>query len=67
MSRASESFLNSLNVRRRYGDVSDMWLFRRLSDSSGFPKPLIIAGRKYWKMSELVDWENRQEDSNQAA
>ena len=67
MSKASEVFLSSTNVRRRYGDVSDMWIWRRLSDDSGFPTPLIIAGRRYWKMSELICWENAQEESTQAA
>jgi predicted DNA-binding transcriptional regulator AlpA len=34
-----------------------MWLWRRLKDGSGFPKPLEICGRRFWKLSDLVAWE----------
>jgi predicted DNA-binding transcriptional regulator AlpA len=43
-------------VRARYGDVSDMWLHRRLRDSD-FPKPLVINGRRFWRISDLEAWE----------
>lgn len=35
-----------------------MWLHRRLNDDSGFPQPdLVVAGRRFWKLSSLVNWE----------
>src|SRR3954447_6194300 len=44
-------------VRRRYGR-SDMWLWRLLQDEkSGFPKPLIIKSRRYWRLADLKRWE----------
>jgi hypothetical protein len=57
--RADEDdrYLNSRQVRARYADVSDMWLHQRLKDDSGFPKPLEICGRRFWKLSDLLDWE----------
>jgi predicted DNA-binding transcriptional regulator AlpA len=52
-----DRFLNSRQVRRRYGDSSDMWLWRRLNDQSGFPPPINISGRRFWKLNDLVAWE----------
>jgi hypothetical protein len=37
-----------------------MWIHRRLTDASGFPKPLYIAGIRHWRLSELMAWERRQ-------
>ena len=52
-----ERLLNAGQVRRRYGNASDMWLWRRLHDSSGFPQPIVICGRRFWKLCALVEWE----------
>ena len=54
---AGDRLLNSRTVRRRYDDASDMWLWRRLNDGSGFPRPLEIRGRRFWRLSELIEWE----------
>jgi predicted DNA-binding transcriptional regulator AlpA len=55
-------------LRRRYG-VSDMSLWRWQKDQSlGFPKPLRINGRRFWKLSELEAWEvSRMKGANNAA
>ena len=34
-----EKLINSRQVREMFGGVSEMWLWRRLHDDSGFPKP----------------------------
>ena len=52
-----ERLLTAAQVKRRYGNASDMWLWRRLHDSSGFPQPLVICGRRFWKQSALIEWE----------
>ena len=53
----NDFFLPSREVRRRYG-VSDMGLWRWLRRPDlGFPKPIIINGRRLWKLSELQAWE----------
>jgi hypothetical protein len=31
-------------VKRHFGEVSDMWLWRRLRDDPTFPRPLVITG-----------------------
>lgn len=50
-------FLTSDQVRTRYGDVSAMWIERRLADASGFPPPIFIGRRRYWRQTELEAWE----------
>ena len=52
-----EQLLTAALVKRRYGHASDMWLWRRLHDSSGFPEPLLICGRRFWRMGALIAWE----------
>jgi predicted DNA-binding transcriptional regulator AlpA len=52
-----DRYLNSRQVRERFGNCSDMWLWRRLRDGSGFPQPLEISGRRFWLLADLVDWE----------
>ena len=54
---ATDSFLTAKQTRTRYGDVSDMWLWRRLHDDSGFPRPIVINRRRFWRVSELIRWE----------
>lgn len=46
--------LSSKQVRRRYGDCSDMALWRWLHDDElRFPKPLYIRRRRFWQSEEL--------------
>jgi hypothetical protein len=45
-------------VRARYGGRSDMWLWRILRDeTSGFPQPILINGRRYFSLAALKAWE----------
>ena len=57
--QTDEMFLPAKQTRERY-QVSDMWLHRRLHDGSGFPKPLVINKRRFWKLADLRAWEMRQ-------
>ena len=64
---ANEVFLTGRQVRQRYANASPMWLWRREHDASGFPLPVVIAGRKLWKLSALEAWERSlATTSNQA-
>jgi predicted DNA-binding transcriptional regulator AlpA len=55
-----EIFLNAAQVKKRYGGVSDMALFRWLADEDiGFPPPVEIGLRRYWRLSELLKFEAR--------
>ena len=58
MAPKEEKHLNSAQVKRRYADCTDMTLWRWEHDENlGFPKPLIIGSRKYWKLSDLERFE----------
>ncbi|RLQ89317.1 DNA-binding protein [Notoacmeibacter ruber] len=49
--------LPAIDVRRRYG-VSHMTVYRwQKSDKLDFPDPIVIAGRKYWYVNDLIRWE----------
>ena len=60
MSDVDDRYLTAAQVRARYGGVSDMWIWRRMNDASGFPRPLMLGGRRFWKLSDLVNWERSQ-------
>lgn len=55
-------------AREMLGGISDMSLWRWLHDPSlGFPQPVYIAGRRYFRASEIEDWIVSQETSQGAA
>jgi len=58
--QATDTFLNSRQVRERYGHASQMWLLRRLNEDGDFPQPLRIRGRRFWRLSELLAYEAAQ-------
>lgn len=43
-----------------FGDVSSMWIERRLADDPSFPKPRYISGKRYWEVEELGAWVEAQ-------
>ena len=59
MSQQDETYLPvAADVRARYGNVSDMWLHRRLNNpASGFPKPIYLGRQRYWRLADLIEWE----------
>jgi predicted DNA-binding transcriptional regulator AlpA len=57
---ANKSFLTSAQVRARYGNVSFMWIERRLADDSAFPKPTKMGRLRFWKLADLEAWERTQ-------
>ena len=64
-----KTYLNSKQVRQRYGDVSDMTIWRWLRDPSlNFPAPLKINGRRLWAQDSLEKFEaERAADSGEPA
>jgi predicted DNA-binding transcriptional regulator AlpA len=57
----SDVMLTARQVRTRYGGVSDMALWRWLRDERlAFPQPIVINSRRYWKLSDLAQWELAQ-------
>lgn len=58
----NEVFLTTRQVRERYGNVSAMWVHRRLTEGkTDFPIPIMIANRRFWRLSDLVAWESRND------
>jgi predicted DNA-binding transcriptional regulator AlpA len=53
-----DRYLTSAQVRHRYGGRSDMALWRWLHDKGlGFPQPVEMSGRRYWRFSDLQRFE----------
>jgi predicted DNA-binding transcriptional regulator AlpA len=52
-----ETLLNSGQVKRLMGGVSDMWIWRRQNDPDAeFPEPTVIGNRRYWPLGEIRAW-----------
>jgi hypothetical protein len=52
-----DDFLTSKQVRRRYGDRSEMWLNRNLK-AKRLPDPdLLIGSTRYWRLRTLLKFE----------
>jgi len=53
--------LTAKQVRARFGNISDMTLWRWLADESlGFPRPVVIQKRRYFRVAEIEEFETRQ-------
>jgi aromatic ring-cleaving dioxygenase len=61
----TDVFLTARAVRRRYGDKSDMALWRWSRDPSlGFPAPIYIQQFRYWRLADLLEWERSRPTTN---
>lgn len=64
----SDVYLDARAVRHRYGDRSDMALYRWLRDPKlGFPRPIYIQKYRYWRLADLIEWERRRPTSKPEA
>lgn len=59
MTMQNETWLTSAQVRARQGNISDMCLWRwTRSPEIQFPKPDDVrGGRKFWRLSSILEWE----------
>ena len=59
---ADRTYLSAAQVRRRYGGISDMTLWRWLTDEqSGFQCPLlVIQSRRLWRQVDLDRWDTER-------
>lgn len=54
---ADREYLTGAELRRRYG-VTEMTIWRWLHDERmNFPRPLVIARRRYFRLADIVAWE----------
>ncbi|POR41170.1 helix-turn-helix domain-containing protein [Methylobacterium sp. V23] len=59
LSREQEQWLPGPQVDKRYG-ISAMSRWRWMHDPKlGFPAPTIIRRRTFWRLSDLIDWEQK--------
>ncbi|ENX36304.1 hypothetical protein F889_00466 [Acinetobacter colistiniresistens] len=57
----SEAFLRTIDVRKRYGNISGRTLCR-WQETRNFPAPFMSykGGPNLWKITDLVKWEESQ-------
>jgi predicted DNA-binding transcriptional regulator AlpA len=49
--------MNSAELRHLCGGISDMSLWRWLADEElGFPRPLTVGKRRYWRRGDVIAW-----------
>lgn len=59
-------YLTSNQVRRRYGDITSMTLYRwGKREELRFPKPMYRNGRRYWRLADLEEWEASEDDEDE--
>lgn len=51
-----ERLLNPAAMRARCGDISEMTIHRWLRTDGGFPQPVYIGTRRFWRESEIDAW-----------
>jgi hypothetical protein len=55
-------YIPATKVRERYGGISDMSLWRwERNPEMGFPAPITINRRRYWRLTDLERWEYLRE------
>lgn len=58
--QTQDTYLTGPQVCERYG-ISQMSLHRWLNRPElGFPKPMTVCRRRYFREADLIDWERRQ-------
>lgn len=58
-------YLTIGQVKRRYGGVSDMWVWRYMREH-GFPKPVQFGdptSARHWLIADLEQWERERSKS----
>ena len=59
-----ERLLQSGDVRALLGGVSEMSVWRWTNDDRlGFPQPIKISSRNYWRERELLEWIEAQRET----
>ena len=54
---ANTQLITAAAVRQTLGGVSEMSIWRWLKDEDmGFPKPIVINRRRYWREADIAAW-----------
>ena len=63
-----KTYLSARQVKRRYGGISDMTLWRWSHDPAlGFPQPIYIQRYRYWDEAELDAFDKARASGMEAA
>ena len=62
----TEKRITAAQTRALCGDISDMTLWRWLNER-GFPKPIYIARRRFWREADVLAWLEAQSQHGEAA
>lgn len=66
--KTPDRLLTSAQVREVLGGMSDMSLWRWLnSPTMGFPQPIYIARRRFWREAAIAAWLEAQAKALEAA
>lgn len=54
-------FITASQVRSRFGNISDMTLWRWLRDEQlRFPRPLVIQRRRFFRLDQIEEFEQKR-------
>lgn len=60
--------IHTAAVRELCGGKSDMTIWRWLNDPElGFPRPVYIRKRRYWREADILDWLEAQENAQEVS
>jgi predicted DNA-binding transcriptional regulator AlpA len=63
----SKQYLTASQVRARFGNISDMTLWRWIRSAElEFPRPIVIASRRYFDETEITAWQLERKASRPA-
>jgi predicted DNA-binding transcriptional regulator AlpA len=61
MTEERDVYLTAVKVRKRFGDIAPVTLYRWIEDPEiAFPKPLKVGGRRFFKLKEIEEWEEKR-------
>ena len=58
--RVDDVLVTSATVREKLGNCSDMTIWRKLKHDPDFPRPRVIAGRRFWWQTDILAYIERQ-------
>ena len=53
----NDEYLTATQVRDRYGQRSEMWLWTVLRDDPLFPRPIFVGRFRFWSIASLTEYE----------
>ena len=59
--RVDDTLMTAAQVREHFGGISEMTLHRWMrNEALGFPQPIVIHRRRFWRRSDIAAFEARQ-------